>query len=740
MSDPQLRNLIPSELVPALKPLLVRDLEGLSSLVAFLKRVREFGFDIETNVTDDFTERRIRTMQFGNRDEQYVVDLLALAGSPDALCASQGPEASLDALRPLIEALRPFLESSEWLKVGHGLQFEYETIRYNLGLRCQGFFDLLRAEQNIVGGLVRVDAKDFWGLENLVQRYCGLVMSKDMQTKFDLHSELTEDHVIYGALDVRLPMAVRVGQLRTLRAEGLERAVEIDSNAISPFGDMHLNGQLTDDAGWQAFIDDTEAKKRAIVAKMDAHFIPIVGTKFISQYDKDKLRVLEEMWRGCTEKTERAELRKQYMVFRKILNERGKLAEKCEGDAAINYGSQKQLLNALREMGYGEKKLPNTTDPSLEALAKYPELTIEDAFEGDAELAYPVIDLIRLYRTVDKQLSTYGTAWITSKDVGGHRHPKTGRIHSNINLFGTDTGRTASSSPNVQNLPKEKRIRSRFIARPGFKVLTIDMNGAELRILAEMSGEKVWLDAFAKGWDVHSVGAEILFGQEWTDGAVEGCKYVLHHEKCKCPIHKELRDRVKAINFGLAYGMTARRLSKALGITEEEAEKLLQKYKASFPTVMAFLDDVGNRAKMHLVINSMEGGRRRWREPEWNVAIERAKEDAKKFNKPVTDALIRRKYTGMYGAIEREGKNAGIQRTNAYMAKAAMYLVWLELEPRFGGLWLNFVHDELVIEVPEAKAEELAQFVRECFLKAGAEFFKTITMESEWAIENCWTK
>src|SRR5206468_1052075 len=98
----------------------------------------------------------------------------------------------------------------------------------------------------------------------------------------------------------------------------------------------------------------------------------------------------------------------------------------------------------------------------------------------------------------------------------------TGRIHSYIDLFGTATGRTSSSKPNIQNIPKSKRYRHCFKAQRGYKIITIDFNGCELRILAEMSQEPVWLDAFRKGWDVHSVGAEILFGKEWTDGAEEG--------------------------------------------------------------------------------------------------------------------------------------------------------------------------------------------------------------------------
>jgi DNA polymerase I-like protein with 3'-5' exonuclease and polymerase domains len=155
---------------------------------------------------------------------------------------------------------------------------------------------------------------------------------------------------------------------------------------------------------------------------------------------------------------------------------------------------------------------------------------------------------------------------------------------------------------------------------------------------------------------------------------------------------------------------------------------------------MKWLDEAGNRAKLDLAVRSMEGGRRRWKKPTWELAKHRANEDAKKYKRLANDDEVRRKYSGMFRSIEREGKNAGVQRTNAYIAKRAMYLTWLELEPRFGAYWLNFVHDEFVIEVPEQNAEACRDFVADCFIRAGREFFKFIDMESESQIKDFWTK
>src|SRR4051794_21246016 len=100
MND-HLKDIIPSEMVPPLKPFLVTDLEGLSVVVDYLKLTPVFGFDIETNVVDNFVNRRIRTIQIGDRDQQFIIDLLAFAGTKEALIASQGPGASFLFLAPV---------------------------------------------------------------------------------------------------------------------------------------------------------------------------------------------------------------------------------------------------------------------------------------------------------------------------------------------------------------------------------------------------------------------------------------------------------------------------------------------------------------------------------------------------------------------------------------------------------------------------------------------------------------
>ena len=751
----QVLPLNPELLQPKLAPVLVTDSAGLSLVRDFLSRETVFGLDTETNFVDDVFDRVIRTIQIGNKQEQYIIDLLSFAGTTEALIASQGNfgVAAELLLGGVIQTIAPALENHDITKVGQNLQFDYEVLRWCLGIRATGFYDCQRVENNILAGLVHLMAKGVWAMEDLVRKYVGLEMQTEGSTSFDLSSPLTPYQLQYGALDVRLPMAVRNAQLAIVEREGLQNAIQIDCDAISAFGDMYLTGIGMDDTQWQAIIDRNLARKRVVISKLDEKFIPAIGTKTISEADWKKLDSLEVAWRDCPSKTpddkqRRKDHRIAYVAFRHELSERSQLGAECEGLAAVNYGSPKQLLKALRKLGFNAKKLPTTDDGVLEKLAKYPNLDVDTAFaENDGKLDYPVIDLLRLYRTLDKLLDTYGDAWLKTTANGGHRNVHTNRIHSKINLFGAATGRTSSSEPNIQNIPKDDIFRHCFVARPGYRILTVDYSGCELRILAYLSQEPVWLEAFSKGWDVHSVGAEILYGQQWKDAAEPGCKYYSAHEKCKCKLHKKLRNNVKSINFGLAYGLSAPGLARQLNITVAEAEVLLERYKAAFPTVMKYLDRIGEQAKATLRVVSIEGGRRQWHKPDWEVAKARALADEvalakrdKRDPRPITSEMVRRKYVGMARSIEREGKNAGIQRANSYLTKRAMFLIWRSLLPVYGAFFVNEVHDEVVIECPEATADACLTFVSECMMAAGAEYIHGIPMEVEPNNELFWTK
>lgn len=727
---------IPSEMNPPLAAVLVTDASGMANVAGFLCTVKEFGLDIETNVVKHFFERRIRTIQIGNRYNQYVIDMLAFAGSTEVLLNGMGHYRHDPCFKPVVETLRPFLESSTHTKVGHGLDFEYETLKWNLGLRPFCFWDTLEVEKVIYAGQVHYFAHNFWGLEDLTARYCGLEISKDAQKSFNLTDPLTQEQIEYAALDVRFPVAIKSGQMLQVERAKLQKTVEIENDAIPAFGDMHLNGLMIDQETWKAELERVNTLHQKNIESLDEQFIPLVGVAefpFVPEY----LSMLEKRWRDETNREARVEARLEYQAAMKACTAYRKKSAKFEGKANISYGSPSQLLKALQAAGY---KLSSTSDDALEQL------------EGDS-----VIDAIRAYRTTEQILDTMGLPYLEQ-----HIDKRTGRVHSKFNQIGAATGRTSSTKPNVQNINKKSAWRSCFIARPGYVMITIDYSGCELRILAEASGEQVWIDAFNKGWDVHSVGAEIVFGDRWKNGACKGGEFLVKnkkgemvpnppcayyygdHQKCDCPEHKKLRDQIKAINFGIAYGMEAKKLGRQVGITTAEAKKLLATWRKAFPAVVAYLEKTGSAAKLRLESRTLAGRVRYYLKPDYNTAKERAMERAAENNKPCSSRDINWVYSGMFGSIEREGKNSPIQGSNADFIKLAMGAgigyIWLQLEPVFGGLIENMVHDELVVECPIDTAEACMDFLGGCMMRAGGEFMKLVKAESEGKIAPMWSK
>lgn len=722
----ELTPLIVEDLKPALNWVVIDTPKKLSLLTDFAYKTEVLGFDCETNVAKKFHQRKTRTIQIGNKDEQYIVDLLAFGGDRAGL-EQQGGYLAPAWASGLVEALSFVLCDPKKIKVGHNLQFDYETLYWNLGIRSEGFFDTLLAEMMLYAGIVPYYQKNFWGLDDVVGRYCKLKMSKEEQTSFDLETPLTENQIIYCALDTRLPLAVRNVQLKHLEARGCSLANSIENNAIMQFGDMHLGGMYLDAEEWNSNVEKTRLRHIQNVQTLDSHFLPVVGPHCPPAHDLD---ALERAWREENDTETRRERRKAYQEAKKEVTKYEKERLGYEGKAAINYGSPVQLLAALRKVGFSEQHLADTNDRSLERHG-----------------LFPVIKAVQAYRETDKVLKSYSDKFCTD-----YIDELTGRVHPKIKQLGADTGRTASVDPNMQNIIKKSNVgteyevtwRGCFKARPGYVLITSDYNGAELRILAEASQEPAFVDAFRKNWDVHSVGAEIIFGQIWKDAAEPSCAYYFtkDHQKCNCKKHKLLRDQIKAINFGIAYGMEAGKLADGLKITKAEAIKLLKTYRESFPKLIKYLESQGERAKNNLCSRTLSGRPRFYTKPTWDRALEICTTDLmkKKSTAKPSQKDVEWKMRSMWSSIEREGKNAPIQGTNADMAKVAAYYLWQQLFPKFGAFVVAFVHDEFVVECPEHLAEECMLFVEDCMIRGGEMFIKSIPVLVESHISKEWTK
>ncbi|HSI28069.1 MAG TPA: DNA polymerase I [Methylophilus sp.] len=321
----------------------------------------------------------------------------------------------------------------------------------------------------------------------------------------------------------------------------------------------------------------------------------------------------------------------------------------------FNLGSPKQLQEILfGKLGIKPLKKTPSGVPS----------TDEDVLQ-ELALDYPLPKVLLEYRGLAKLKSTY-----TDK-LPKMINPQTGRVHTNYNQAVAITGRLASSDPNLQNIPvrtaEGRRIREAFIAPPGSHIVSADYSQIELRIMAHLSQDAGMLSAFANNEDIHRATAAEIFGV------------------AKEEVDNEQRRYAKVINFGLIYGMSAFGLAQNLNIERSAAQSYIERYFARYPGVRQYMSETRELAKQQGYVETIFG-RRLW-VPEINSANGNRRAGA-----------------------ERAAINAPMQGTAADLIKLAMIAVdkWL-LEEKLQTKLIMQVHDELVLEVPDAELELVKQ-------------------------------
>ena len=326
------------------------------------------------------------------------------------------------------------------------------------------------------------------------------------------------------------------------------------------------------------------------------------------------------------------------------------------GSASFNPNSPKQLGEMLFDtMGlpHGKKTQRgwSTDAETLESLRDYP--LVEDILQ---------------YRAYQKLNSTYVEGLL--KVIG-----EDGRIHSTFNQTEARTGRLSSDNPNLQNIPIRtelgSQLRAYFIAKPGCVLVDADYSQIELRILAHVTGDEHMQQAFLTGEDIHRSTAAKIYGLPLEQ------------------VTPRLRSSAKAINFGIMYGKGAYSLSKDIGVSVKEADAFLKNYLATFPKVSGYMDKTISDARNCGYVSTLFGRRRSLPELASNNHNIRA-------------------------SGERMARNTPIQGTAADVIKLAMVRVWRRLrDEKMESRLILTVHDELIVEAPEAEAAKAAAILQE---------------------------
>ena len=321
----------------------------------------------------------------------------------------------------------------------------------------------------------------------------------------------------------------------------------------------------------------------------------------------------------------------------------------------INLNSPKQLGELL----FGKLGIPS------------PKKKISTNAEVLEQLAddYPICGKVLEYRKYQKLESTYIDALIPMQDENG-------RIHTRFDQVGTATGRISSSEPNLQNIPVRtelgKAIRGAFVARPGWLLVDADYSQIELRVLAHMSDDDTMINAFLMDQDIHARTASEVYGVPLDQ------------------VTSQMRSASKAVNFGIVYGISEFTLAKNIGVSRFEAKAFIDRYFDRYPGVKAYMDDAVKKGHAQGYVTTLMNRRR--------------------YLPELTSSNYAMRAFG-----ERCAMNSPIQGTAADIIKLAMIAVDRELKAGgFAAKLILQVHDELIVEAPEAEAEAVCDLLRRC--------------------------
>ena len=418
-----------------------------------------------------------------------------------------------------------------------------------------------------------------------------------------------------------------------------------------------VEGGETPHAGWSE-----ESWRTAEVADLTAQVAGVFRQR-IEEKELEKIyRDVELPLAPLLYRMERAGLRIDTEVLgdlsRHLGEELGKLTSKICGLAGreFNINSPKQVAECFEALNIVSGRKTSTGRVST-SKAVLEELALTH------ELPRLIID----YRELEKLKSVY-------TDALPHQVGPDGRVHGQLNQTVAATGRLSSSDPNLQNIPIRtglgRQIRRAFVPEKGNKLISADYSQLELRLLAHITRDEVMLDAFQKNEDIHARTARLVFGAKTPEEL------------------KEARRFAKIVNFAIAYAIEPWGLSQRVGISRQEARKVIDDYYATYKGVRRYMDEIPVQAREHGFVRSLYGRIR-----------------------PL--AGINDRNANIRKAAEREAINMPIQGTASDIVKMAMLHVDEAFRrERLDARMLMQVHDELLVECPAAQADQVAKTLK----------------------------
>ena len=548
---------------------------------------------------------------------------------------------------------KPLLESK--LCIIHNAKFDWKFM-YRAGIDIKYIFDTFLVEVILHTGYnFTDDSKPYYiptSLKGVVKKYCNYELDKAVRGI--IHSENNSDRVIkYAAEDIEYLEDVMNLQKEQLVKLNLVDVASLENKVVRVFAIMEYNGIKVDKAKWNIVADVTYKNTKDIEIKLDNI-------------------LLDEFTRN-------RELKKFITTQLDFFND--------TVTTNINWKSSSQKKDLLKELGI---KLDSTEMPEL----------IQN------QNKHKIIPLLIEYSKQSKLTSTYGSKFLQ------YINSTTKRIHTNFWQI-LNSGRVSSNNPSLLNIPAHgdlaEAIKNSFVAEQGYVLIDSDFSGIELRIIAELSQDPLWVNTFNDGGDLHSILCSKTFGIPLED------------VKKPFPYRPEVNYRFvqKTTNFGLAYGMSEYKLAETIQVPINQAKDIIDKFFKVVPKVKSFLESISKVGMIKGMIRTPPPSRIRFF-PQHKEAIESGDDKA-------------------IAAIGRMSKNHPIQGANANITKLALCKIQdrIDLENLDMKILLP-IHDAILVEAHKDIQEYAIKLVQEEMITAAETLIKSVPVKVDTVVGDCW--
>lgn len=687
-----------------MKFLTITTKKDFDKAVRYFSDKKVIGLDVETTDFEPWVGD-LSLIQISDGENTVVVDVFALFEEAGI------DRSEVEKGRALFTELKTLLENPEVKVVIHNAKFEHKWLVDKCGIFCNSVFDTFLAAQ-LVDFNSDNDPKRAHNLAAVMRRYVGEDLDKTEQKSDWSVRPLTQEQLEYAALDVIFLPKLREELIQPLASKELLRVAKIEFDAVGVVAKMELRGVKVNRERYTEEIKvlkqlRTEAE-RHLQARVKSDKPKVQGSLF-GEPEKDFGEVLLTSSSQIKSALNKLDIpvfsKKEIETFEAYRKE-----EKYIKNASVN-----ERVQIMKErFPKFDHELYTTYKKAVKEGRTIIEGTGAKALLRINQNEYEVIGNLKEFRATEKLVSSYGDNFLQYLVDHGNGNE---RVHSNFRQIGAATGRFSCNNPNIQQIPagnvsvagKKHRVafREAFDFPEGYKGINADYSQIELRIAAELAGDRNMTDTFKSGRDLHADTASKVFNVPYEQCAEDGHEY-----------YNTYRKYSKSINFGIVYGMGAGALANQIHVTEEEAQEMINKYSETYPQLWRYLKNQFRLAGKRLYAVTASGRRQEFKEPSKD-----------QLGEPVKAELA---------AIGRNGMNMPIQGTSADILKRALKILHDKMLP-YDAHIVNIVHDEITVEArDDENLETVRKMVEDSMIEAAEEFIKDVPILVDAKIVDNW--